>query len=82
MIGTLLALNLSPGVSKYGGLGVLKRREKDGCLLFIVDSESEARDIMKELSCGWLLGKRYVHQRRTMYIEPVKCANQNLILES
>ena len=77
MIGTLLALNLSPGVSKYGGLGVLKRREEDGCLLFIVDSESEARDIMKELSCGWLLGKRYVHQRRTMYIEPDICANQN-----
>ena len=61
MIGTLWALNLSPGVSKYGGLRVLKRREEDGCLLFIVDSESEARNIMKDLSRGWLLCKRHAH---------------------
>ena len=55
----------------------MRRSEEGSSLLFVVDSEREARDIMKELSCGWLLGKRYVHQRRTMYIEPDICANQN-----
>ena len=49
-----------------------------GCLLFIVDPESKARDSLKELSYGWLLGERYVHQRKNMCTEPDICANQNL----